>query len=385
MADLADHRLTEAKARSMAGVLAALQVTTLKRAGVERIGPCPGCGGDDRFSVNTRKGLFQCRICGAKGDQVALVQFVRGIEFREALDWLCGPAQHISDAERAERERRDAANRARKEREEADFRQKAISDARRMWRAGLPAEGSPVRDYLALRGLTRDLLPVLPQSIRFAPSLPYMVQVGGDWKAAHTGPAMLAVIQGPDGVGSAVHRTWFDLGQPQGKVQILHPESGQPLARKKSWGAKKGGAIRLTPDPAPLLVMGEGIETTLTAQVAGAFPRAAFWAGVDLGNMAGRQASGPGLKYAGLPDLDDDQAFVPPDWVRELVYVMDGDSDPRATRAKLEAGLRRAMLRRPGLIGRIAVCPRGVDLNDVLMAQPEQVAPEHVSPEQVQA
>jgi hypothetical protein len=36
------------------------------------------------------------------------------------------------------------------------------------------------------------------------------------------------------------------------------------------------------------------------------------------------------------------------------------------TRAKLEAGLRRAMAHRPGLVGQIVKAGDGVDLNDVL-------------------
>lgn len=76
---------------------------------------------------------------------------------------------------------------------------------------------------------------------------------------------------------------------------------------------------------------------------------------------------GRGLKHAGIPDMDDAEAFVPPPWVRQLVYVMDGDSDPRLTRAQLLAGIRRAMILRPGLRGRIVPCPEGADLNDVLL------------------
>jgi hypothetical protein len=118
------------------------------------------------------------------------------------------------------------------------------------------------------------------------------------------------------------------------------------------------------------MVMGEGIETTLSAMVSGVDAGAMFWAGVDLGNMAGRRViRGEGMKFAGLPDLDDDEAFVPPACVERLVYVMDGDSDPRLTRAKLEAGLRRAMVMRPGLQGQIAMAPQGLDLNDVLMGK----------------
>jgi hypothetical protein len=34
------------------------------RCGIERCGPCPKCGGDDRFSINVAKQLFNCRGCG---------------------------------------------------------------------------------------------------------------------------------------------------------------------------------------------------------------------------------------------------------------------------------------------------------------------------------
>jgi hypothetical protein len=363
-----DPRIAEAKQKGMDAVLAALDITNLKRDGPERIGPCPRCGGDDRFGVNVRKGQFLCRRCDGKGDEIALVMFVLGLDFRAALDWICGPVQEISDDERRARAQRDQQNRDRKDREEAEFRKRAIGEARKIWRAGLAAANSPVRDYLALRGITPALLPDMPRCLRFAPDLPFMVAgKPGEWLCAHRGPAMLAVIQGSGGGGTGVHRTWFDLAAPQGKVRLTHPLTGEAEGRKKSWGSKKGGAIRLIHGTTPVLVMGEGIETTLTAAVAGVWPGAHFWAGIDLGNMSGRRESGKGLKYAGLPDLDDPEAFVPPPWVRTLIYVQDGDSDPRDTRAKLEAGLRRAMMRVPGLKGQIAPCPDGKDLNDVLL------------------
>lgn len=366
-----DHRVSDTKAQDMDALLQMLGISNLKRFGVERIGPCPQCGGDDRFGVNTRKRMFQCRRCGGKGDAIGLVQFVLGLDFRAALDWLCGPQQELTEDQRRARAAQDAANSARKAKEEAAFRAKAVAQARDIWQAGQRAEDSPVRDYLALRGITRDLLPHLPACLRFHPDLAYMVQgQGGEWLQAHRGPAMLAAIQGQDDRFSAVHRTWFDTSAPQGKVAIRHPVSGDSQSRKKSWGSKKGGTIRLIRGTAPVLVMGEGIETTLTAAISGVWPEAHFWAGVDLGNMAGRRESGPGLKYAGIPDLDDPEAFVPPPWVQQLVYVMDGDSEPRLTRAQLEAGLRRAMIKVPGLKGQIAVCPVGKDLNDLLMEGP---------------
>jgi DNA primase len=41
-------------------------------------GPCPQCGGTDRFSVNTRKQVFNCRGCGGKGDVIDLVRHIDG-------------------------------------------------------------------------------------------------------------------------------------------------------------------------------------------------------------------------------------------------------------------------------------------------------------------
>jgi DNA primase len=51
----------------------------LKRAGAEQFGPCPVCGGTDRFAINVHKQVFNCRVCGAKGDVIALVQHLDGV------------------------------------------------------------------------------------------------------------------------------------------------------------------------------------------------------------------------------------------------------------------------------------------------------------------
>jgi hypothetical protein len=209
------------------------------------------------------------------------------------------------------------------------------------------------------------MLPDLPPCLRFHPALPYMVPAGDrNWREIWRGPAMMAAVQGRDGPGAGVHRTWIDLRQPKGKAVIVAGDT--ELGAKKLLGSKKGGAIRLwTPAGAEVLVMGEGIETTLTARVAGD-PSWAYWAGVDLGNMAGRRETGKGLKFAGRPDLTDDDAWVPPPWVKRLIFIRDGDSEPRLTRAQLLSGLRRAMALRPGLQGFIADAGDGRDLNDLL-------------------
>jgi phage/plasmid primase-like uncharacterized protein len=60
------------------------------RGTVERTGPCPVCGGTDRFSINIRKRLWNCRGCRKGGDAIALVMHLDGVEFGEAVSILAG-------------------------------------------------------------------------------------------------------------------------------------------------------------------------------------------------------------------------------------------------------------------------------------------------------
>ena len=56
----------------------------------ERAGPCPHCGGTDRFSINTKKQVWNCRGCAKGGDVIALVRHVDGIGFAETVEKLSG-------------------------------------------------------------------------------------------------------------------------------------------------------------------------------------------------------------------------------------------------------------------------------------------------------
>jgi hypothetical protein len=63
----------------------------LKGHGVEREGPCPRCDGDDRFAINIKKQVFNCRRCGGKGaGAIDLVKFLDGVGFNEAIGRLIG-------------------------------------------------------------------------------------------------------------------------------------------------------------------------------------------------------------------------------------------------------------------------------------------------------
>jgi DNA primase len=63
----------------------------LKKIGAnEYAGPCPQCGGTDRFSINTAKQVFNCRHCKKGGDVIELVMFADGIDFRSAVEKITG-------------------------------------------------------------------------------------------------------------------------------------------------------------------------------------------------------------------------------------------------------------------------------------------------------
>lgn len=363
-----DPRVERAKTRTMREVVDRLALPDLIGVGDERVGPCPrpGCGGDDRFSVNVKKGVWRCRQCAPRGgDALALVQHVCGTDFLGAVEWLeGGRGVEIDPAEIERRKKAKAEADARAERESAAYRLRSKKKGYRIWRSGLMFAGSPAAAYLAARGIDLTGLPYSFRCFRYLPELVYTTKIKGRGVVElHRGPALLAAIQSPDGRFSGVHQTWFDPERPGQKARIIDPVTGKVFPSKKVQGSKKGGAIRLTGDAcAATLVMGEGIETTGTALVARAVLGASFWVGVDLGNMSGKQVG----RNSGVPDMSDEGAFVPPACVDHLIYIEDGDSEPKTTRAKLTAGCRRAMNVNPSLRAHIARAGDGVDLNDLV-------------------
>lgn len=66
--------------------------TALTRlSGSEYGGPCPKCGGNDRFHVQSAEGWWFCRQCHEKrGDVIEFVTWLEGVSFREACERLGG-------------------------------------------------------------------------------------------------------------------------------------------------------------------------------------------------------------------------------------------------------------------------------------------------------
>ena len=66
------------------------EATSLRKvSGAEYAGPCPKCGGDDRFHVHAEAGWWFCRQCHEKrGDAIAYVRWLEGLGFKEACERL---------------------------------------------------------------------------------------------------------------------------------------------------------------------------------------------------------------------------------------------------------------------------------------------------------
>lgn len=378
-----DPRIADAKDLPVREVLAKLQIYNLTERSGEFFGPCPLCrdeghnpksGPCDRFNVNMHSKKFLCRRCGIRGgDQIALVMEVTGKTFPEALTLLCGEKPIDIDPAEAERRRQEVEKKAKaEERRQNKWRQERIATARRLWDRGIPGFRGVVGAYLRARGLP---LEEIPGALKFLLDHPYVKKIKGQYVTLHRGPCMIApIIDWQTEEVMAVHQTWVDIDPPHGKARIVH--EGEEYPSKLVCGSKQGNFIPLiTPDSADTMVVAEGIENTLAAYLArpAELENAAFWCGVDRGNMAGKMLKVEGKRWSGLPDMNpDNPAFLPPPWVERLIYIEDGDSDPKQTRALMNCGMRRARALRPGLIAELVPGVPGFDMTDVLNGKHRQ-------------
>ncbi len=221
----------------------------------ELCGPCPKCGGTDRFSINLKKEVFNCRGCGAKGiGSIDLVMFLDGCDFGRA-------ATHLA-MERTDYSIRKQPNSTAKKREEHQPNGLAL------WLAAVDPRGTLVERYLKSRALE---LPdeAANEAIRFHPACPFM--------AEHF-PAMICLVRNISMDGpQAIHRTALAVDGTAIK------RNGKTF--RLSLGPIAGGAIKIDPseDVTQGLCIGEGVETCLSGRQMGLQPA---WSVVSTGGVA---------------------------------------------------------------------------------------------------
>jgi phage/plasmid primase-like uncharacterized protein len=365
----------------------------LRREGHEWIGPCPICGGRDRFAVNQSKRIFNCRGAGegtyGAGDNINLVMHVVGCDFIEAVERITGTprpdrTRDESAEERKKREQRHnalAAEYARREAEErADLERKAVADeakiAEVIKRAVHYEESAHARAYMReTRGLTPPRH--LTGDLRFVQNLDY-------WGAGDNGsnepvllasvPALIAIIRDALGDVIGISQTYLDPTEPRKWKPIGSPRNSP----KKIRGRKQGGMIRLGV-PAETIAIAEGWENALAWYQLGLGPEEVMLAAaVDLGNLSGRATGQMAHKKLVDPEgrprripngLPDPKApgLILPQGIKSVIIIADTDSESYATAGLLSVAVRR--FKAQELNVEVSWPPTGIDYNRLLLRE----------------
>jgi phage/plasmid primase-like uncharacterized protein len=199
----------------------------------ERKGPCPICGGTDRFAINIKKQVWNCRGCQHGGDVIALVQHLDGGSYANAVAKLIGEGRPRAAPSVIQN---------------SGAPTKSILD---WWNAAQPIKGTLAARYLYGRRIF-ELPPDPDEMLRFHPEVIFG-KVGETWRYVS---CLLALVR--DVV----------TNEPIGLQRIGLTKAGEKIERL-SLGSIKCGVIKLW-DNAEVsvgLVIAEGIETALAASV----------------------------------------------------------------------------------------------------------------------
>ncbi|MGX0875945.1 hypothetical protein ACSSV4_000617 [Roseovarius sp. MBR-154] len=281
-------------------------------------------------------GRFYCFGCQAGGSVIDFVMARDGIEAGEAIRRLARPEwREESDADRAARDQRRAAAQTRAEAQRAEAARAGLGRAQEIWTRTRPG-GEMLATYLEGRGIRLGALGGVPPSLRLHPDLPCWEE--GGKSVLHRGPAMVARVGRAAAAG--VHITWID-GPARART------AGQKIPKKMrgATGAMFGQPVALT-RPAPVMIAGEGIETTL-----------AVLAAIRLASPAARIGAEAALSRPALVGRGDGTGWVPPEGTRGVILLADPSSRaPDVAREMTHAA--RARLQARDLAVRVAL-PRG--------------------------
>lgn len=258
---------------------------------VNRHGPCPACGGKDRFRFDNKghRGAFYCNGCGP-GDGFELLQRVHGWDFATARDRVVRAAGIARSSQPA-----------------------AYRPAAPPALAASPAK--PTGRVLRLRRETCALREC-PDAIEYLKSRSLWPEASGSTLKAHKSvdyfadgerigryPALVADVRDIGGELVTVHVTHLDQGRKLTRYEprkLLSPLVG-----------RDGCAVRLQPITGDTLGIAEGIETSLAAATLYGQP---VWSAINAGMLA---------------------KFTPPASVTRLVIFADRDDAGMKAAARL--------------------------------------------------
>ncbi len=253
-------------------------------------GPCPLCGGKDRFRWDDKggSGSFICTHCGA-GSGVDLAMRWLNVDFvtaRQEIDKYLPSAQFTL---------RKATRSA----------EGVKQWAARVWMDGNRLTGTdPASRYLEQRGLA---LSDYPSQLRYCSSLAYKHTDGA--RSRH--PAMVAKFHSPDTKDWTLHLTYLTDDGHKANVEAVKKLAPMPVPT--------GGAVRLAPS-AETMGIAEGIETALSAQQMFGIP---VWAALSTGNLM-KWRPPPTVKYV-IVFSDCDESYAGQMAAYSLAYKLRGE------------------------------------------------------------
>lgn len=196
-----------------------------------RHGPCPLCGGSDRFRFDDKegRGTWYCNQCGP-GDGTSMVMALTGKDFKDAARQVDEILGNVDIKPGNPKPKQDPARRLNA------IKVKLLSP-----------QGTPVEAYLKNRGLD------LPEC-----GVSYIERIRHiqDGKTT-TWPAMVATYRNASGHPISLHITYLT---PEGEKAPVTPDRKMMPPTE----SLNGGAISLTA-PGQTLGIAEGIETALSA------------------------------------------------------------------------------------------------------------------------
>lgn len=290
------------------GVYEVLGITVPKDSKTH--GPCPCCGGIDRFRMDDKdgRGTWFCNNCGSS-DGWALIQLKFGWSFIESV----GKVADIVGTVEFEPSPKEEDSTKKRER------------MNNLWKSSRPIDGSDCASkYLRSRGI---VIGADPKQVRYC-----MACHEPETKTSMC--AMVAMIRdNKTGNPIGMHRTY--LTEDSNKADLKSP--------KKSLGKTACGSIRLIP-ATDTLGVAEGIETALAASQLFSLP---VWSVIDSGQM---------------------EAFYPPDGIRKVVIF--GDNDANFVGQKSAYRLANKLYLKDFIVDDPQIPPtRGDDWADVLKKQ----------------
>ena len=290
-----------------------------------RHGPCPACGGQDRYRFDNKdgRGGFFCNGCGA-GDGFSLLQRVHGWDFRTARDRVIKAAGVGSPVVRVTQ---PALRRG----QGAVVAQQIAQPTARVLKLRRASCKTEDCDDVVAYFASRALWPHAGRSVlRAHPEVEYFE----DGKLAGRYPSVIAEVRDVAGAPVSLHVTYLHAGRKLSNREprkLLSPLTG-----------REGCAVRLTPITGDTMGIAEGIETALAAAALHHLP---VWAALNAGLLG---------------------KFTPPEKVRRLTVFADRD------RAGLDAAARltERLKDRIDIELRVPAEP-AKDWADVLMATPK--------------